>query len=768
MNRSTIIAWVLLLSAAACFAQDEAAKPAPKPAAKPAAKAATKAAAAAKPDADAMPPMPKDDTAVEAILATKPTTPIQMARAAHLLAGLERYDLAKQYLSKVIGAKLNDQKLVELAEAVGHEVFQTFAAKKEIQPEGRKLAEAVFRAVGKYSQDPKRLADLAKQLNDPSSEKRYAALVEIEKAQSVGAAAIAAILADAKRANEFPNLRAALVDMGNTAIGPVLAALDSKDPGLEAQAVLTIAASNLGDRKIYLIAPLCASDSSPEARDAAAKALGIAPGSAGSNRQLASLVADRAREYFSFRRPVLGTVDGQTDVWQWDSKKRQFTSKTAPEAEASRTLAVRLARDAFRLAPDDVSYRTFYFTTLLEAATFDVGLDNPLPTGAGSAADEAGKAGVDCLGAVLDEALRTDHPGAAAAAARLLGEHGSADRLLYAGGTPSALVRALSAPARRVRLAAAEAIMKLKPDRPFAGSSQLVGALTFLAQTTGSRRITAGAPTRESALRFSGDLTQDGFIVQPAASGIDLLRLVTESPDVEMVFIDTTIDHPPADMIVQRIRQDCRSSVLPVGLVAREGFLPRAEAMTRWDRAVLAFPRPHDVAGIRWEAAQLAAAAPEAIVPPEVRLVQGARALELLTDLSAKPALYDLGQIEAAALKALQFGKFDAKAAAVLANIGTANAQRALVDLASRSSAPLESRRAALTAFRTNVKKAGTLLTTKEITQQYERYNASSGESENAQLVMAGILDTIEVQAEKTSPKKPGPQTKAEKPAKVN
>jgi CheY-like chemotaxis protein len=319
-----------------------------------------------------------------------------------------------------------------------------------------------------------------------------------------------------------------------------------------------------------------------------------------------------------------------------------------------------------------------------------------------------------------------------------------------------------------VRLAAAEAIVRWKPDRPFAGSSQLVGALTFLAQASGNRRIAAGAPSRESALRFSGDLSKDGFIVHPAASGIDVLRLVTESPDYEMIFLDTTIDNPPAEEIVQRIRQDCRSSALPIGLVARDGFLPRAESMARWDRAVLAFPRPHDTAGIRWEAGQLAAAAPEAIVPPDARLAEASLALDLLAELSAKPALYDLRQIEAAALKALLLGKFDAKAAAVLANIGTAESQRALVDLASRSSAPLESRRAALGAFRNNVKKAGTLLTAPEITRQYDRYNASSGESPDAQLVVAGILDVIELQAEKTAPKKPAPQRKTEKPAQAN
>jgi hypothetical protein len=67
-----------------------------------------------------------------------------------------------------------------------------------------------------------------------------------------------------------------------------------------------------------------------------------------------------------------------------------------------------------------------------------------------------------------------------------------------------------------------------------------------------------------------------------------------------------------------------------------------------------------------------------------------------------------------------------AAAAEVLGNLGTHRAQRALVDLASRFSQPIEARKAALEAFRRSTFERGLLLTSREILNQYERYNRSA------------------------------------------
>ena len=78
------------------------------------------------------------DAAVEAIQATKPTTPAECVRAAKILFELKRPDLAKEYLKKALGANLTGDELVELGRKVGEGMFIELAGRKELQPEAKK------------------------------------------------------------------------------------------------------------------------------------------------------------------------------------------------------------------------------------------------------------------------------------------------------------------------------------------------------------------------------------------------------------------------------------------------------------------------------------------------------------------------------------------------------------------------------------------------------------------------------------------------------
>ena len=96
---------------------------------------------------------------------------------------------------------------------------------------------------------------------------------------------------------------------------------------------------------------------------------------------------------------------------------------------------------------------------------------------------------------VLQYAMTYRHPAAAAAAAGLLGAMGKAAEVLQ-GDRPAPLALALQDPDRRLRMAALEAIVRLQPSRPFAGSSYVPAALSFFVNTSGTRRALVGRPER--------------------------------------------------------------------------------------------------------------------------------------------------------------------------------------------------------------------------------------------------------------------------------
>ncbi len=256
-----------------------------------------------------------------------------------------------------------------------------------------------------------------------------------------------------------------------------------------------------------------------------------------------------------------------------------MAKSVAPE-DAARAMAARLARDAYAIAPDDHEVRLLYLATMLEQAAYENGLDRPLDE-KDAAAVEAKQFGVKTLDEVLQYAMADGHPAAAAAAARLLGEIGKADELLSQGGEPSPLVRAVQSPDRRLRMAALEAIVRLQPLRPFAGSSYVPQALGFFAASSGFRRALVACPSLEEARDLAGMLSAAGFQVDTFSNGKDLLLQAVRSPDYELALIDVTIDHPPIGILLQQLRHDPRTASLRVGLVARSGYLERGRTPGR-------------------------------------------------------------------------------------------------------------------------------------------------------------------------------------------
>jgi hypothetical protein len=93
----------------------------------------------------------------------------------------------------------------------------------------------------------------------------------------------------------------------------------------------------------------------------------------------------------------------------------------------------------------------------------------------------------------------------------------------------------------------------------------------------------------------------------------------------------------------------------------------------------------------------------------------------------------------------------------LLGRLGSAVAQRNLLSFASENEFPVELRQEAVRAFEEAMKRNGVLLTTQEITLQYERYEASQKESGESQRILGRILDLIENY--RTSRGEPAPAT---------
>ncbi|MCD4727091.1 MAG: hypothetical protein K8R46_05495, partial [Pirellulales bacterium] len=492
--------------------------------------------------------------------------------------------------------------------------------------------------------------------------------------------------------------------------------------------------------------PCLSDDSDENVRAAAAKALRRLVGGVPTRAEAIGMLTDAARAYFDRKRPVEGVDDGKVKIWRWDESKRQCVRGSVSSADVALALAARLARDAYSLAPHDRQLRLLHLTAMLEAAVYENGLDRPLDE-KNPAIVEAERFGVEPLDEVLKYGMEQGHTAAAATAARLLGRIGTADELLGQAAGPAPLVAALRSPDRRLRLAAAAAIVRLQPVRQFAGSSRVPEVLAFLASSRGVPSALVASPKLEEARDLAGRLAAAGYQADAVLVGRELLLRAGQSPDCELVLIDVTIDRPTADMLVQQLRHDPRTASLRVGVIAPAGRYEKAERIAGDDPLAKAFARPRDDRAFNWQLEQLAALDARDFVGFEARQRQAAEALDLLAALArTSGTLYDLRRAEDAVIAALANPNptIAARATAVLAEANSADAQRALVELAGRFARPLTLRQAAAKAFLRNIEKHGLRLTTKEIQRQYDIYNQNEKRDVPTQQVLSFILDCIE------------------------
>ncbi len=728
-----------------------------KPGAPPAAKPAEKA----KPGGEkldletGLPEGPERNPVVLAIRDSKPSKPDELMFAVQTLVDIGRVDEAKVYLKKLVAAAPQRETLVSFHDKYGSALFYRLLRDHRLKPEGEPFARSVLDAAYATARDPALLKTLVKQLNDPAPLARDQALDKLRAADSAVLPPICEALSDRNRAAEHPRLRAALVALGPTMIDPLLAALDCADATLRVQ-VLNVLGQFRTSRAIpLLIGPSLAADTPAEVRAAAKQALLQIVGKQPSQYEAEQFLYRRAKGFFDGDLPAQPDEDDKIAMWQWDEQQKTCVSRHYPATQAGLILAARLARDLYRMAPENADFRRLFLATNLQFAQLEHGLDRPLPEDPGTAYAQAAALGTGVLEDLLVYALEKGYAPAAQAAVQILGERGQASLLRADGGRPRALVLALQCPDRRVRLAAARAIIRIDPKSAYAGSSALPETLAYLVRTAGSRRVLVAHPRMERAQSLVGFLNKIGFDADSARTGNEVFRLASTNPDYEFVMLSDGIDKPSASETIQMLRRDPRTSGLPVGLMAREDTLGKAEQSAEQDRLVLAFPRPHDTQTMGYEATRLAELSGRATTTRDERVEQAQEALDYLGRLAQAPreyAFYDLLRHEAAIRAALSLPQFSVTAATVLGWLGSPAAQRALVTFAGQIARPVAARQAAAKAFAFAVQQHGVLLTREEVAQQYERYNQSATEDEETQQVLASLLDVIESRSKKSKP----------------
>lgn len=691
------------------------------------------------------------DPAVLAILESKPKTPADQLNAVLLLVELGQPELARPMLKQLIDAKPDDATLAALGEKFGTAAFLELGRVKTLAPESVEFANAVVSAAAKISRDPARLETLVKQLSDANEANHQDAIIGLLRGGSASVGPLFAALADGQRENEHAEIRKTIVRLNDDAIGPLSSILEVPDVKEQVLAISLLGQLRAEKEIPALVAIYANPSSDPSVKQAAGKAIEMISGQAPTRSELPRFLEQMTKRELE-RAELIDSHDtygidpSTVEIWRWNADERRPVMSLEPAANVARSNAARTARALAAIDPKSESRRNLCLTAFLEDAKHRGGLDHPLSP---AVAEQVAAFGVAAVNDLLADAIASDHTATAIGAVEVLGKFGSPAVLEHSDGRRSPLAEAARNSDRRVRFAAIEAILKLRPATPFPGASSVAEGLKFFASTSGVRRALVAHPKSGIAQQLAGYLSTLGYEVDIATNGRLAFNFAINSPDYEVAIIHAAIDRPRVDDLLGQLRKDPRTARLPVALIAVPEDPTRTERLARGVPLCHTFAEPQDAAALKSQVERLLSMPGCQPVPFDVRTHHAGWAIAAIAQLGEQPVSWlDVRTFSRSAEHALYAPATMRAAASVLANAGTASGQSELVQLAARISLPVATRELAALAFARSVAKHGILLTSDQIQEQYDRYNINAGRNRDTHKVMLIILEAMEAKTD--------------------
>ncbi len=534
---------------------------------------------------------PKEtDAVVLSIRASNPTTPIALSKAVRIMLDLGRADEASTYLTTLVGLDIDEAAQYALYEEMGADFFLQLYRSADLGEEAVQFASDVIQASAKQSTDPARLAKLIGELSSPNSSQRNVAYRQLHRLGETAVKPLVSVLLDSSRTAEYPVIREALIGLRREAVGPLVGVLESSNTTARIYAANALGEIGDADELPYLLRYYLASADSAKEHEVASNAIeklsGVTPNVDEAEQALhrfATLRFDRSRNGFS--------NDSGDLVWRWDEAQMASVPVLQSSVNVDQVVASQFADVLYERSPEDIGIRRLYLTALLESTMILQGLDRPLADGPERQllASHSNEIIIDLMKYALD----VDCLPAATAAVEVLGDKGEASILQTANGSTSPLAAALLHPNRRLRFAAAQAILKINPQTPFAGCSNLGKTLSYLVTGGGGRRVLIGHSLREQTQTLVGQLAELGFATDIAINAREVLQLVNEKSDYDFIMVSDSLPGLETSLLVQQVRKSPRTADLPVGILALRNDISWSERIAETDPLTFAFHWPY-------------------------------------------------------------------------------------------------------------------------------------------------------------------------------
>jgi len=774
------------------------------------------------------------NSAERVVLYEEPATALELMKVVDILSGVGRPVFVRHYLRKFLRGEhfeATPEESAKIVETLGTQKLMQLAVHPEFTPLAKEVVAKIIDEAKKHWQAPDRIAEALKETQWFTDETKSdetkagmersamtdtprirpearAALHVIWKGDKISVQQVFEKLGTIKDERDADELTAVLLSLRPDMKEALAATLQSDEPKLRFHAARGLAAS-VSQQDSFLLYPFLfarrvVEEISEAEREIVRNILGQRRITIPSQEQAATILHERAKDYFEHRRPIRIDADGNIAFWAWcyylpETGKGAIIYETGNDIEAAyQYLALKYYGQSFGIVPTTSANHEMY-RLLYAIATLEYGLRHVVnaPISHNGYAAQTTKMHVDVatmadeLGfergtfksveeQILQMSLEKNCFFAAESVLRDWRWAVESDEVLKpTNGRPRTLVQATVAKNRNVRFAALEAIMNLTATQspalePFAGSSLVADTLVWFSKSERESVILAGHPQTASAILTANLFLGLGYKPDVATTCRELFERAAASPDVEAVFVDVRTAQPPVGQFVQMMRQDARTAEIPIAILSgterslgaslgglRPSLLRRSE-MTRFDRRSsdnpfrtslsLTYPRLANEDAARWVLNDLfdkSGGCKPAGASADVRLEQAKQALVWLreikeAELESGVKIYHFEDFDSVVLHALHSERRVAEGLALATVVKSAVLQSALYETVANAVYPMELRQQAGSAFEESITRFGILLRGSQVQRLYDRYNMSELEPTESQELLSRLIDVVE------------------------
>jgi hypothetical protein len=473
-----------------------------------------------------------------------------------------------------------------------------------------------------------------------------------------------------------------LEEIKRFAVLPLCAAIGDLAPEIQVKICRILSAIGWPTAIPYLLDLSQTKTASKEVRDAASLAfrrLG------GTSTDTSAAFAALARKFFDEEQSLVAYPSDPTNiVWSYESHSG-LIGTSVPTEIYSQVMAMHAARMALDLEPSNRTALSLYVAA-------DLRRENQLGSGQVDpfAADSryspqffATASGVDIARSVLAMAIDKSDTALVRDAIEALGKTAGSGAMFTSGGRQP-LLECLRYPDRRVQYDAALVLGSALPKRGFPGDGQVVQLLASAVRGGGSSYAVVIASSDENRNQIGGMLRENGFtVLNGGETFYEVEPEIVGSSGVDLIVVDTGAKD--AGKVVGQIRTNEMTSATPVVVVADRANISAMNREFSSDNATGAW-----IAGTSSEAFKnatnnLIRRASGGLMTQADVMSYTRDALETLHTIAIEGnSIYKIRTAEAPLLEAMNSisGAMRMLVAKVVANVPTANCQRALIDAA--------------------------------------------------------------------------------------